>query len=168
MRPNRGYCTPGQNVSGWRARQEGSGRRAKSTDGNHLQAPEKTRDMTEPAPQFIAWLARAAATTRTEAGVTQETVAGLISKRGITIKRFEEGETLSPPNLDRMIAAYAAACGLKDGRIIFRSALDEWMKSKTPLTLKTAPVSGPNESVKPPAGPQLPRPSARKRAPRAR
>ena len=107
------------------------------------------------AQQFIVWLSETAKAARQEARVNRETVAGLADVNGVTIKRFEENETRSPPNLDILIAAYARACGLEDGRVIYQAAIDRWMQHSEPLTLErvkalqaapTSRLSGPADS----------------------
>ena len=88
------------------------------------------------AQQFIVWLSETAKAARQDARVNRETVAGLADVNGVTIKRFEENETRSPPNLDILIAAYARACGIEDGRVLYQAAIDRWMQHSEPLTLE--------------------------------
>lgn len=106
------------------------------------------------AQQFIVWLSETAKAARENAGVNRETVAGLADVNGVTIKRFEGSETRSPPNLDILIAAYARACGIEDGRTLYQDAVDRWMQHSEPLTLERAKalratVTGPAAKRKP-------------------
>jgi len=90
--------------------------------------PRKRKDQHPPPPgaqRFIFWFSQSAREIRETAGVNVQTVAGHLNVDQRTITRFEKAENW-PDDPDRLVAAYAAACGLQDPRRIYELALERW------------------------------------------
>lgn len=75
--------------------------------------------------RMVPWLAEACLAARKVAGVNQETIARLAGVRRSAISRFEN-ESPWPEDPDRMVKAYAEACGLDDSRELWKRGLQQW------------------------------------------
>lgn len=88
-----------------------------------------------PAGQkLLYWLGQAARSVRETAGVSRAEIAVAVKRDQSAVERFENGQTM-PQQLERVLAAYAAACNLDDPRDILQAALHLWYKHGTPPTL---------------------------------
>lgn len=88
------------------------------------------------AQQFSLWLSEACKAAREESGVNPQTVAGLAGVVDATIKRFEESGSGTAASQPKFVAAYARACGIADGRELYRAAVERWFQHTEPLTLE--------------------------------
>lgn len=88
------------------------------------------------AQQFSLWLSEACKAAREENGVNVQTVAGLADVVDITVKRFEEKGAGTAAGQPKLVAAYAQACGIADGRELYRAAVERWFQHTEPLTLE--------------------------------
>lgn len=88
--------------------------------------PKPHTTSSPPGQRFIYWLAKAAQSTREQAGASVLQVAALAGvKTDTTIKRFERAEHW-PVDPERFIAAYAQIAGINDPRDIYREAMTLW------------------------------------------
>lgn len=82
--------------------------------------------------------------TREATGESKERVADLVGVSGNTIVRFEKGEHFPKmENVDRYIAGYAKAGGLKDPFVLLEQVAAYWrVNGRAPLTREDAKAYG--------------------------
>ena len=101
--------------------------------------------MEVPGRTMKYWLARTLYERREAANpkrVSRARIARLLEVETSTIFRFEKGERF-PDHFDRVVAAYAFALGIDDGRELWQEALEAWRTNGQPPTFKDDPPPPP-------------------------
>lgn len=88
------------------------------------------------AQQFSVWLSEVCKDARHEANINAELVAGYAGVTSTTVKRFEDTGAGTVTGQSRLVAAYAKACDIEDGRDLYRAAMERWFEHSEPLTLE--------------------------------
>lgn len=95
--------------------------------------------------QFMYWLSEVAYREREARHIKRELVAGYAGVSTNTIKRFENEGAGTHNTIAHVIAGYAHALGMPDGRDLYARAMDLWLSEcKRPLTPESVKANGPD------------------------